>query len=155
MAVVQNPDGQIAYIEKYNMYKTEETQTEPVHIIINTETEYIPIETHDTSEQLQKHSNFIKCICLADVLITAINIGLQYPYGIVICLISVCGYQGAVQYNKQYLIIYSIFQYIKMISKVIIMVYIIQTGYLVILIASSAFDIYILNQCTQFIRLIQ
>ena len=123
MSVVQNPDGQIAYLEKYNPYKTEATQTEPegsVNVMIDDQNVYISEETYNIAEALQSYAKFIKWICLADVFITAINVGTQYPYGIAVCLISFCGYQGAVTYNKTYLQIYSGYQCLKIISIVMI-----------------------------------
>lgn len=154
MSVVQNPDGQIAYLEKYNPYKSEATQTEPegsVHVMIDDQNVYIPEETYHIAEALQSYARFIKLICLLDIFITAINIGIQYPYGIAVCIISVCGYQGAVKYNKTYLQIYSGYQCMKIISKIIIIFYL-QTSILLLL--STMFDVFIFTRCKRFIDLL-
>lgn len=157
MSVVQNPDGQIAYLEKYNPYKSEATQTEPegsVHVLIDDQNVYISEETYNIAEELQSYARFIKCICLIDAFITAINIGTQYPYGIVVCIISLCGYQGAARYDKIYLYIYSGYQCIKIITKLLYIFYI-QTSFItIIFILSTMFDCYVLSRCKKFINLL-
>jgi hypothetical protein len=141
MSLVQNPDGQIAYLEK----------TEPedsVRVVIE--------ETYNV-EELEKYANFIKFICLVDVFISAINIGSKYPFGVGICLFGLCGYQGAVTFNKTYIKIYSILQCIKIISKIAILFYVSTTISVIkyIYVLSIIFDVYILQQCKAFIVLLQ
>ena len=149
MSIVQNPDGQIAYLEKY---KSETTQPEveevPVQVIVD-----ITQETYEIAEELQKYAKFIKIICIVDIFITAVNIGSQYPYGIGICLISLCGYQRAVQYNEKFLTVYSIYQTFKIIFKIVLLFYI-SSVYFVILMLSIMFDAFVLYQCKQFIKLL-
>ena len=157
MSIVQNPDGQIAYLEKYNPYKTEATQTEPegsVHVMIDNQNVYIPAETYLVAEALQSYARFIKLICLVDGFVSAINIGIQYPYGMIICIISICGYQGAVQYNKTYLQIYSGYQCTKIIVKCVLLIQYTISYISVFTLLSTLLDIYIISICKKFIDLL-
>lgn len=156
--IALNPDGQILYLDTNNPYSKKTTSDEKtndhIKIYINNLPQFIENATYMLGYELEKKSRFIKCICIIDLILSILNFSLQYPYGVFVSFIALCGYRGAETYNKKQILVYTVYEYVKILIKFAFMFFIIQNNYIIILFFSACFDVYILTQLRQFYYLI-
>ena len=162
--IVVNPDGNIFYLEKHNPYE-KETNVSDVSIpndqcivVIDNEERYINITTYEIAEELEKCSKFIRAICCIEAILNVLNTSMFFPYAILVVIVSVCGYQGAIKYDKKLIMVYISYTYVKLIMKVFMIMYCIKNlvnilTYFTIAI-STVFDLYVVHRTNQFYKLL-
>jgi hypothetical protein len=158
-SLVLNPDGKICYLEKNNPYRTQSTQTqikdvESIRITENDLMTYLPIELYTRADELQRYSRFIRFVSFIDFAMTLLNLGLEFPYFLAVSVISLCGYYGAINYNRTLLFVYMTYQYLKIITKSLFIYYNYASKYIIIVIASEIYDMYIVAITSRLIKLI-
>tara|TARA_B100000508_G_scaffold138679_1_gene135253 strand:+ start:1551 stop:2198 length:648 start_codon:yes stop_codon:yes gene_type:complete len=84
----------------------------------------IPEPTYTLAKNIQRDANFIKCICVFDFICNFIYLMYGFYYFIIISLVCYCGYNGAHTFNKRKIIYYLCYQYIQLLGKTCILVYI-------------------------------
>jgi len=144
-----NPDGKICYLEKNNPYRTQSTQTqladsESVRIPNEDAFNFLTLEIYNDADNLEKYSRFIRLVTLIDIIMTMLNLGLEFPYFLAVSMLSLCGYYGAVNYNRTFLFVYMVYQYLKIIAKAFFVYYNWQSKLIILVIASEMYDAYII-----------
>lgn len=156
-SIAVNPDGNIVYLEKHNPYKSkcsEEQDNNVQHIRINEEDLYIGMNMIQHALDIEKKSKFVRIICLIDLLVSVMNLGMQSSYALIPCIVSICGYQGAVIYNQSLVMIYMVYQAFELIGKVYILFFITNVNMILFMGLSVGIDVYILREFRSFYKLL-
>lgn len=159
-SIAVNPDGNIVYLEKHNPYKSKcsedkDAESDNVqHIRINEEDFYIGVNMIHHALDLEKKAKFVKIICLVDLFVSVMNLGMQSSYALIPCFVSICGYQGAVMYNKSLVMIYMVYQALELIAKVYLLFIIANVNMILFMGLSIGIDIYILREFKIFYHLL-
>lgn len=131
--IVENPEGQIVLgVSKDNPYKNEDplvVEDSTAQPLLFGEVQVmLPPDTFRRALELEKRSQTIRFLCILDLFINMLTF-LTYGYtgGLLISLISMLGYYGALRYRRLLLIGYLVYQVLLTISRVGVIVYLIYT----------------------------
>ena len=85
----------------------------------------MPQPTYALAKHIQEDANFVKCICIFDFICNFIYLMYGFYYFLLISIVCYCGYSGANTFNKKKIIYYLAYQYVQLIGKTVIVVYLI------------------------------
>jgi hypothetical protein len=108
----------------------------------------------EDDDKLYRYSCFIRVISFIDFFMSMLNLTLVYPYALIVPFTSLCGYFGAVKYNKNFLQIYILYQCLKITMKGFYLYYVINEKISIVVIASGMYDGYIVYVTHKFINLL-
>ena len=151
MSLVYNPDGQPFYMCKEEDPKEERHE---VSVRIEPDPGEVIREGNRIIEIMDNHVRCITRICIVDVIATALIMWYRYPQGVITCLISVVGYQGANKLDRGTLNWYIAFQMLRLVIGILILLTV-NREFMYYLVAYMVFDTYIIVRCRILVRLLQ
>ena len=154
-------DSDYITLDKHNPYSQQtysvidpESNSNYIRIYLNELSVFINNDNYLLACELQNHARFIKIICSIDILCTILNASIELPYVAFISSIGLCGFFGAQYYNKNLTLTYMIYQNLKIITKSIFILFIINPTFILFSIFSICLDIYIFTKVKYFYYLL-
>lgn len=146
-------------LDKHNPYSKQasndiNSMSNYTRIYVNELPVFINNDLYSLAYELQNYARFIKIICSIDILCTILNASIELPYVAFISSVGLCGFFGAYYYNKGLTLTYMVYQNIKIITKIIFMLFIVNPTFILFSIFSVFFDIYIFTKVKYFYYLL-
>lgn len=138
--IAYNPNGDVFILEEKN----------PFSSLPDIESNK---DTLTEAMEFQKLSQLVRIITLVDFTFTTISLIHSDPRLLGFSLISLFGYLGAVNYNKIFVNIYLIFQYLKAVSKIYVFYITFYTPlYTLMIVFSQMYDVYVICIVHKFLK---